>query len=79
MCFNDLRASSRKADDGMHVLAGGLYGLLREDRWVDTGGSIERWLADAVARGRFRPDRLVTCCLARSPVWYLRRSALCVR
>ncbi len=31
----------RKADDGMHVLAAGLYGLLREDRWIDSGGSIE--------------------------------------
>ena len=45
----------RKADDGMHVLAAGLYGLLRQDRWVDTGGSIEAWLAEAVRQGRLKP------------------------
>jgi hypothetical protein len=48
----------RKADDGMHVLAAGLYGLLRQDKWVETGGSIEAWLADAVARGRLAPASL---------------------
>jgi DNA-binding Lrp family transcriptional regulator len=37
----------RKSDDGMHVLAAALYGLLRQDRWIETGGSIEAWLADA--------------------------------
>ncbi|WP_284619879.1 hypothetical protein [Aquabacterium humicola] len=42
----------RQSDDGMHVIAAGLYGLLRQDRWVDQGGSIERWLADAAAAGR---------------------------
>ena len=45
----------RRADDGMHVLAAGIYGLLREDRWTETGGSIERWIADAAARGRLAP------------------------
>lgn len=45
----------RQADDGMHVIAAGLYGLLRQDRWVEQGGSIERWLADAAARGRLDP------------------------
>ena len=35
--------------------AAGLYGLLREDRWVETGGSIEQWIADAAARGRLAP------------------------
>jgi hypothetical protein len=48
----------RKADDGMHVLAAGLYGLLRQDKWVDTGGSIESWLGDAVRRGRLAPASL---------------------
>src|SRR4030095_14159487 len=38
----------RKSDDGMHVLAAGFYGLLRQDRWSETGGSIETWLGDAV-------------------------------
>lgn len=48
----------RKADDGIHVLAGGLYGLLRQDGWVEKGGSIEQWLADAAARGRLAPNVL---------------------
>jgi hypothetical protein len=42
----------READDGMHVIAAGLYGLLRQDRWIEKGGSIEQWLADAAGRGR---------------------------
>jgi hypothetical protein len=45
----------RKSDDGMHVIAAGLYGLLRQDRWIETGGSIEQWLADAAADGRLAP------------------------
>lgn len=45
----------RKADDGMHVIAAGLYGLLRQDRWVETGGSIEAWLERAVHDGRLAP------------------------
>jgi hypothetical protein len=48
----------RKADDGMHVLAAGLYGLLRQDRWVETGGSIETWLAEATRKGRLAPANL---------------------
>lgn len=48
----------RKADDGIHVLAGAIYGMLRRDRWIDTGGSIEDWLADAVRGGRFAPGQL---------------------
>jgi hypothetical protein len=48
----------RKSDDGMHVLAAGFYGLLRQDRWVDTGGSIENWLADATRLGRLAPATL---------------------
>jgi len=48
----------RKADDGIHVLAGAIYGMLRDDHWIDTGGSIEDWLAAAVKAGRFAPSRL---------------------
>ena len=48
----------RKADDGIHVLAGAIYGMLRHDRWMETGGSIEAWLAGAVRAGRFDPGRL---------------------
>lgn len=42
----------RKSDDGMHVIAAGIYGLLRQDKWVDTGGNIEQWLGNAVRAGR---------------------------
>ena len=45
----------RKADDGIHVIAAGLYGLLRQDKWVDTGGDIEQWLGRAAAAGRLAP------------------------
>lgn len=45
----------RKADEGMHVIAAGLYGLLRQDRWSETGGTIETWLAQAAAAGRLAP------------------------
>jgi hypothetical protein len=48
----------RKSDDGMHVLAAAFYGLLRQNRWIETGGSIEAWLADATRRGRLTPGVL---------------------
>ncbi|WP_447728189.1 hypothetical protein [Sphingomonas koreensis] len=48
----------RKADDGIHVLAAALYGLLRQDKWVETGGDIEQWLARAAATGRLAPHVL---------------------
>lgn len=46
----------RMSDDGMHVMAAGFYGLLRQDRWLRTGGSIEAWIQDAVDRGRLAPE-----------------------
>ena len=48
----------RQADDGIHVLAAGLYGLLRQDKWVETGGNIEHWLAKSAAAGRLAPQIL---------------------
>lgn len=45
----------RRSDDGMHVIAAGFYGLLRQDRWAECGGSIEQWLAKAVRQGRLKP------------------------
>lgn len=48
----------RKSDDGIHVLAGAFYAMLRADRWQETGGAIEGWLADAVQRGRLAPAAL---------------------
>lgn len=46
------------SDDGIHVLAAGLYGLLREDRWQAYGGSIEAWLDGATKAGRLSPPIL---------------------
>ncbi|GAM99644.1 hypothetical protein U91I_03299 [alpha proteobacterium U9-1i] len=48
----------RLSDDGMHVIAAGIYGMLRDDRWIETGGNFETWLADAVQRRRFAPRNL---------------------
>lgn len=45
----------RAQDEGMHVLAAGFYGMFRDDRWIDTGGNLEEWLANAVRRGRLAP------------------------
>jgi hypothetical protein len=46
----------RMADDGIHVMAAGFYGLLRQDRWTREGGSIEAWVQEAASRGRFAPE-----------------------
>lgn len=46
----------RMADDGIHVMAAGFYGLLRQDRWLPRGGSIEAWVLDAANGGRFAPE-----------------------
>ncbi|WP_428151453.1 hypothetical protein [Brevundimonas sp.] len=46
----------RKADDGIHVMAAGFYGLLRQDRWTREGGSLEAWVMDAATRGRLAPE-----------------------
>ena len=46
------------ADDGMHVLAAGLYGLLKQDGYDKTGGNIEEWLFAAAKSGRLSPDSL---------------------
>ncbi|MBX9460207.1 MAG: hypothetical protein KL785_02915 [Brevundimonas sp.] len=46
----------RKADDGIHVMAAGFYGLLREDRWAREGGSLEAWVLDAADGGRLAPE-----------------------
>jgi hypothetical protein len=40
----------------MHILAAGLYGLLKQDLWNQTGGSIEAWLDSALCEGRLSPD-----------------------
>jgi len=48
----------RKSDDGIHVLAAAFYGYFRDDHWVERGGNLERWLAEAASGGRLDPQRL---------------------
>ncbi|RKH13983.1 hypothetical protein D7V97_04375 [Corallococcus sp. CA053C] len=48
----------RRADDGMHVLAAGLYGLLKADGFERTGGVIQEWLGRAAHEGRLGPASL---------------------
>lgn len=47
-----------QADDGMHVLAAGLYGMLKAEGFDRTGGDIETWMAGAVKTGKLAPERL---------------------
>lgn len=48
----------RKADDGMHVLAAGLYGLLQRDGYPSRGGNFEQWLGNAIDAGWLAPASL---------------------
>jgi hypothetical protein len=47
-----------KADQGMHVLAAGLYGLLKADGYDRTGGDIEGWMLAAAKTGKLAPANL---------------------
>jgi hypothetical protein len=47
-----------QADGGMHILAAGLYGMLKAEGYDRTGGNIERWMADAAKTGKLAPERL---------------------
>ena len=47
-----------KNDDGMHVLAAGLYGLLKAEGYDRTGGAIAAWMLDAAKAGKLAPARL---------------------
>lgn len=47
-----------QADGGMHVLAAALYGTLKAEGYDQTGGNLERWLADAARSGKLFPARL---------------------
>lgn len=47
-----------EADGGLHVLAAGLYGLLKADGFDRTGGNAERWLGEAARGGRLAPASL---------------------
>lgn len=45
-------------DQGMHVLAAGLYGLLKADGYDRTGGNLSAWMLAAVRSGKLSPDVL---------------------
>ena len=47
-----------QSDDGMHVLAAGLYGLLKAGGYDRTGGNIAAWMLDAARTGKLAPARL---------------------
>ncbi|WP_309091802.1 hypothetical protein [Phenylobacterium sp.] len=49
-----------KADDGMHVLAAALYGMLKAEGYDRTGGNIARWMEDAAKTGKLSPERIRT-------------------
>jgi len=49
-----------RGDQGMHVLAAGLYGLLKADGYDRTGGNIEDWMLAAARSGKLAPASLHT-------------------
>ena len=48
----------RRQDEGMHILAAALYGLLKADGYDRTGGDFETWMVRAVTTGRLSPASL---------------------
>lgn len=48
----------RRQDDGMHILAAALYGLLKADGYDRSGGDFEAWIGQAAATGRLSPASL---------------------
>ncbi len=47
-----------QSDGGIHILAAAFYGMLKADRFDQTGGAIEAWFDLAQARGRLAPASL---------------------
>ncbi len=47
-----------QGDQGMHVLAAGLYGLLKADGYDRTGGNLEAWMLAAARGGKLDPASL---------------------
>ena len=45
-------------DGGMHVIAAGLYGLMKRDGFARTGGDLERWLLRQARAGGLAPRSL---------------------
>lgn len=52
------------SDEGMHVFAAALYGMLKADRFDQRGGSTEAWLDRAQARGQLAPAALYATAVA---------------
>ncbi|MDB5432780.1 MAG: hypothetical protein JWP35_3896 [Caulobacter sp.] len=48
----------READGGMHVLAAGLYGLMKAEGYDRTGGELAQWTLVAARSGKLSPKRL---------------------
>ncbi|ATQ44070.1 hypothetical protein [Caulobacter mirabilis] len=48
----------RASDDGMHLFAAALYGMLKADGYDRTGGNIETWMDKALAAGRLSPKSI---------------------
>lgn len=48
----------RRQDEGMHILAAALYGLLKADGYDRTGGDFEAWIGQAATTGRMSPASL---------------------
>ncbi len=47
-----------RADQGMHVLAAGLYGTMKAEGYDRTGGNLEAWMLEAATSGKLSPARL---------------------
>lgn len=47
-----------QGDQGMHVLAAGLYGLLKTEGYDRTGGNLEAWMLAAAQGGKLAPASL---------------------
>ena len=47
-----------RSDQGMHILAAGLYGLLKADGYDRTGGNLEAWMSAAAKGGKLAPASL---------------------
>lgn len=47
-----------ESDDGIHIFAAGLYGLLKAQGYDRTGGNIEQWLYAAAQNGTLAPPVL---------------------
>jgi hypothetical protein len=52
------RVRWNEVDDGMHVMSAGFYGLMKQDGYAATGGSLEQWLLRQAKSGGLAPASL---------------------